>query len=88
MEIKPNEKSYKVLMAGKILQFWGEIGGKEKINPKIGFLCCLRTIQINQLQKMRKTLSYSDLQKHESSCLLSDRFWCKSPEPFELQKIF
>ena len=31
---------------------------------------------------------YSDLQKHESSCLLSDRFWCISPEPFELQKIF
>ena len=32
--------------------------------------------------------SYSDLQKHESSCLLSDRFWCISPEPFELQKTF
>ena len=47
MEIKPNEKNYKVLMAGKILQFWGEIGGKEKINLKIGFLCCRRTIQIN-----------------------------------------
>ena len=31
---------------------------------------------------------YSDSQKHESSCLLSDRFWCISPEPFELQKIF
>ena len=32
---------------------------------------------------------YSDLQKHESSCLLlSDRFWCISPEAFELQKIF
>ena len=30
---------------------------------------------------------YSDSQKHESSCLLSDRFWSKSPEPFELQKI-
>ena len=28
---------------------------------------------------------YSDSQKHESSCLLSDRFWCISPEPFELQ---
>ena len=32
--------------------------------------------------------NYSDLQKHESSCLLSDRFWCIYPEPFELQKIF
>ena len=31
---------------------------------------------------------YSDSQNHESSCLLSDRFWCISPEPFELQKIF
>ena len=31
---------------------------------------------------------YSDSQKHESSCLLSDRFWCISPEPFELQKNF
>ena len=31
---------------------------------------------------------YSDLQKHESSCLLRDRFLCISPEPFELQKIF
>ena len=31
---------------------------------------------------------YSDSQKHESSCLLSDCFWCISPEPFELQKIF
>ena len=31
---------------------------------------------------------YSDSQKHESSCLLSDRFWFIYPEPFELQKIF
>ena len=31
---------------------------------------------------------YSDSQKYESSCLSSDRFWCISPEPFELQKIF
>ena len=31
---------------------------------------------------------YSDSQKHNSSCLLSDRFWCISPEPFEVQKIF
>ena len=31
---------------------------------------------------------YSDSQKHKYSCLLSDRFLCKSPEPFELQKIF
>ena len=31
---------------------------------------------------------YSDSQKHESSCLLSDRFWCISPELFELQTIF
>ena len=31
---------------------------------------------------------YSDSQKHESSCLFSDRFWCISPEPFEVQKIF
>ena len=26
--------------------------------------------------------------KNSSSCLLSDRFWCISSEPFELQKIF
>ena len=32
--------------------------------------------------------SYSDSQKYESSCFLSDRLWCISPEPFELQKIF
>ena len=31
---------------------------------------------------------YSDLQKHESSCLLSDRFGCIYPEPFEVQKQF
>ena len=31
---------------------------------------------------------YSDSQKHESSCLLSHRFWCIFPEPFELHKIF
>ena len=37
---------------------------------------------------MKSLKYYSDLQKHESSCLLSDRFWCISPEPFELQKIF
>ena len=37
---------------------------------------------------MVKDSTYSDLQKHESSCLLSDRFWCTSPEPSELQKIF
>ena len=35
-----------------------------------------------------KTNRYSDLQKHESSCLLSDRFWCIPPEPFELKNIF
>ena len=27
---------------------------------------------------------YSDSQKHESSCLLSDCFLCISPEPLEL----
>ena len=32
--------------------------------------------------------NYSDSQKDESSCLLIDRFWCISPELFELQKIF
>ena len=32
--------------------------------------------------------TYSDLQKHESSCLLSDFFSCISSEPFELKKIF
>ena len=32
--------------------------------------------------------TYSDSQKHESSCLLNDRFWCISPEPIELHKIF
>ena len=31
---------------------------------------------------------YSDSQKHESSCLLRDRFCCISPEPLELQKIY
>ena len=31
--------------------------------------------------------SYSDSQKHESICLLSDRFCCISPELLELQKI-
>ena len=33
-------------------------------------------------------LNYSDSQKHESSCLLSDRYSCISPEPVELQKSF
>ena len=32
------------------------------------------------------TLPYSDSQKHESSCLLSDCFSCISPEPLELKK--
>ena len=31
--------------------------------------------------------SYSDSQKHESSCLLSDLFWYISSELLELQKI-
>ena len=31
---------------------------------------------------------YSDSQKHESSCLLRDRFCCISLEPLELQKIY
>ena len=35
-----------------------------------------------------KCNTYSDSQKYESSCLLSDRFWCISPEPFELHRIF
>ena len=34
------------------------------------------------------TALYSDLQKHESSCLLSYCFSCISPEPFELQKSY
>ena len=43
-------------------------------------------------QKMRMPyivlfFTYSDLQKHESSCLLSDRFCYISPELLELQKI-
>ena len=42
----------------------------------------------DRLQKYWANAIYSDSQKHESSCLLSDRFWCISPEPFELQKIF
>ena len=33
-------------------------------------------------------LTYSDSQKHESSCLLSYYFWCISPEPFQQHKIF
>ena len=32
--------------------------------------------------------SYSDLQKHESSCLLSGCFSCISPETLEQQKSF
>ena len=32
--------------------------------------------------------SYSDLQKHESSYLLSDWFSCISPEPLELKKSY
>ena len=31
--------------------------------------------------------TYSDLQKHESRCLLSDCFLCISPEPLELKKV-
>ena len=31
---------------------------------------------------------YSDSQKHESSCLLSNCFLCISPEPLELQKSY
>ena len=31
--------------------------------------------------------NYSDSQKHESSCLLSDCFSCISPEPLELKKV-
>ena len=31
---------------------------------------------------------YSDSQQHESSCLLSDSFWCISPEPLDVQKIY
>ena len=31
---------------------------------------------------------YSDLQKHESSSLLSDCFSCISPEPHELKKSY
>ena len=40
------------------------------------------------MENMYLLLTYSDLQKHESSCLLSDRFGCISPKPFELQKNF
>ena len=32
--------------------------------------------------------SYSDQQKHESSCLLSESLSCISPEPLELQKNY
>ena len=32
--------------------------------------------------------AYSDSQKHESSCLLSDCFSCLSPEPLELKKSY
>ena len=41
-----------------------------------------------QVQKVAKKGIYSDSQKHESSCLLSDHFSCISPEPLELQKSF
>ena len=37
---------------------------------------------------MAKALWYSDSQKHESSCLLSDCILCISPEPLELQKSY
>ena len=33
-------------------------------------------------------ITYSDSQKHESSCLLGDCFSCISPEPLELQKSY
>ena len=32
--------------------------------------------------------TYSEQQKHESSCLLSDCLSCISPEPLELQKSY
>ena len=35
-----------------------------------------------------RTYVYSDSQKHESSCLLSDCFSCISPEPLELKKSY
>ena len=39
-------------------------------------------------RKLIYVYSYSDSQKHESSCLLSDCFSCISLEPLELKKIF
>ena len=52
------------------------------MKPTLGALKCI-------LKAMNCNFPfYSDWQKHESSCLLSDRLWCISPEPFQLQKIF
>ena len=45
-------------------------------------------MKISLLQCYEILWVYSDSQKHESSCLLTDRFWCISQEIFELQKIF
>ena len=50
--------------------------------------CPLQNEYHNDVPKSDILIMYSDSQKHESSCLLSDHFWCISPEPFELQKIF
>ena len=51
------------------------------------FLCCwFHHCLENGIDGSEKT--YSDSQKHESSCLLGDRFFCISPEPLELQKIY
>ena len=47
----------------------------------------LHHFEANILNQLEEGI-YSDSQKHESSCLLSHRFWYISPEPFELHKIF
>ena len=63
---------------------------------------CLKAIEMKKSQKnlqcpmisvsshfvLSFTLIYSDSQKHESSCLLSDCFSRMSPEPLELKKSY
>ena len=62
-----------------------------KVHAKLN-RCCTQKIEkelsgIDTHFRGDKTYSYSDQQKHESSCLFSDYLLCTSPEPLELQKV-
>ena len=50
----------------------------ELLNRKSSWIVLFQKLQV---------VKYSDLQKHESSCLLSDCFPCISPEPLEQKKV-